>query len=363
MSFRCGRAQAQWPHRLSLLPRPPVAVRARQCGRQAGSVRWSAACAVIHTAARGRTATAGGSRSRCLSPAPAPTSSAPGRLSAGQLERWRRTGFLVVDNLWPESLVGAAGAEIEALLPPHTDLLAPPEIPGSDGLVVLPTTARGEAAPETALNALPVCPGALAVISQLLEVSSTSDIRLSQCHVSIKRGRLQEPESDGEPELSGDQDLHLDFHDNMMLVPGRSPPPAVAALCYYSDVEVCAGATHVSPTPTSAAEMMVGASESAAATSPGLCAEDIPPPGEQRNAWTLRWVGSFEPRWHRVGTVWVAHDYFAVDGVRIPCDAVTSASVAAHFGGRLPNPEEVHRCNLERCRPETATAAMGPAAR
>ena len=42
-----------------------------------------------------------------------------------------------------------------------------------------------------------------------------------------------------------------------------------------------------------------------------------------------------------MGSVWVAHDYFAIDGVRIPCDAATSASVAARFGGRLPSPEEV----------------------
>ena len=39
-----------------------------------------------------------------------------------------------------------------------------------------------------ALNALPVCPAALGVVSQLLQIP-VSEIRLSQCHVSIKHGR------------------------------------------------------------------------------------------------------------------------------------------------------------------------------
>lgn len=274
------------------------------------------------------------------------------RLSAEQLGRFRSQGFLVVDNLWPDSLVHAARDEIEQLLPPNSDLQTA-DIPGSDGLVSIPSTAKGEAAPEMALNALPVCPRVLAVISQLLQIP-IRDVRLSQCHASIKHGRKQPGEnSSRNVVLSGDQDMHLDFHDNMLLVPSRSPLPAVAALCYYSDVEDCAGATHLSPTTTSAADEMVSARATQCharanimpRTNAALRAADIPPAGSARNKWILRNVASFKPHWHRVngtsGDVWVAHDYFAVHGVRIPCDAATAASVAAHHGGRLPTPEEV----------------------
>lgn len=270
----------------------------------------------------------------------------PQRLSAAQLELFKTQGFLVVDNLWPESLVHAARDEIEQLLPPGSDAMTP-AIPGSDGLVSIPVTAKSEASPEMALNALPVCPTALGVISQLLQIPAT-DIRLSQCHVSIKHGRCK-PSEQGDSRsvvLSGDQDMHLDFHDNMLLVPSRSPLPAIAALCYYSQVEDCAGATHLSPTQTSAADEMVSArSRSSPSSIAGLRCEDVPPPGPARNAWTLQNVASFKPRWHHVHgpcrDVWVAHDYFAVDGVRIPCDATTAARVAAYHGGRLPTPEEV----------------------
>jgi hypothetical protein len=170
--------------------------------------------------------------------------------------------------------------------------------------------------------------------------------------VSIKHGRRKLGDEDSNSNasqalvLSGDQDMHLDYHDNMLLVPSRSPLPAIAALCYYSQVEDCAGATHLSPTNVSAADEMVRATVSGARPrSTGLQADDIPPPGNARNAWTLANVASFKPHWHRVGGprghVWVAHDYFAVDGVRIPCDAATAARVAAYHGGRLPTPEEV----------------------
>jgi hypothetical protein len=263
-------------------------------------------------------------------------------LSPAQLQRFRSVGFLVVDGLWPEALVQAAGAEIEELLPPRTSASAVPGIPGSDGLVVLPSTAKGEASPEMAVNALPVCPRVLCVVAQLLETSQ-NQVRLSQCHVSIKHGRPNEAHDDrrGSLQLAGDQDHHLDFWDNMLLAPDRSPPPGVAALCYYSRVEECAGATHLAPTPCSAADAMTSMSAAVTPTTT-LRAEAIPAPGDERNAWIFRNIDSFQPCWHRVGALWVAHDYFKIQGVRIPCAAAMSVAIAAHFGGRLPSgPEEV----------------------
>eukprot|EP01049_Picozoa_sp_SAG25_P005844 SAG25_NODE_414_length_8276_cov_29.934939_4_plen_230_part_00 len=121
-----------------------------------------------------------------------------------------------------------------------------------------------------------------------------SEVRLSQCHASVKHGRVsttdntvrdedalddfaaagsgaeEEEQEEEQQHLAGDQDHHVDFWDNILLVPGRRPPPSVAALCYYSDVEECAGATHLTRTPLSAAETML--SSSGAGT---------PPPGHQ----------------------------------------------------------------------------------
>ena len=130
-------------------------------------------------------------------------------LTQEQVARFHRTGFLVVNGLWPDELVRAAGAEMEQLLPPHTDAAAEGPIPGSDGLIVIPCTGRGEASPDMALNQLPVCPRALGVVSQLLQAPE-DELRLSQCHVSIKHGRTASTAGDGpEPELSGDQGVSL----------------------------------------------------------------------------------------------------------------------------------------------------------
>ena len=129
-------------------------------------------------------------------------------LSPSQLQTFATRGFLVVDGLWPQPLVEAATAEIEELLPPsaHAETA---DIPGSDGLVVLPCHPRGEDSPEMAVNSLPVCPRALGAVAQLLQVERVSDIRLSQCHCSIKHGRLAQPEHGAGGDLAGDQDMHL----------------------------------------------------------------------------------------------------------------------------------------------------------
>ena len=137
--------------------------------------------------------------------------------------------------------------------------------------------------------------------------------------------------------------LRSDFWDNMLLVPGRSPPPAVAALCYYSAVEDCAGATHLSPTPDSALETM-GAPPAPGGGSAATAVLPEHPPGAERNAWILSRANDFRPRWHQIGEdLWVAHDYFGIDGVRMPCDRPTSEQLAAEFGGRLPTRAEVDR--------------------
>ena len=72
----------------------------------------------------------------------------------------------------------------------------------------------------------------------------------------------------------------------------------------------------------------------------GMTIPDIPP-GQQRNEWILANVDSFQPEFHQVGNLLVANDYFSIEGVRIPCDALTSEAIVAHFGGRLPIPSEV----------------------
>jgi hypothetical protein len=229
----------------------------------------------------------------------ASSSSSSTVLSVEQLERFSSDGFLVVDGLWPSPLVERAGNELSQLLP-SSDAGAAARgssggsggIPGSDGLVTLPTAATVEgsrSAEMMAVNQLPICVRVLAAVAQLLQ-AHVSEVRLSQCHASVKHGRVSTmdnmvrdedalgdfaaagsgAEEQEQQHLAGDQDHHLDFWDNMLLVPGRSPPPAVAALCYYSDVEKCAGATHLTRTPLSAAETMLPSGGAG-----------TPPPGRQ----------------------------------------------------------------------------------
>ena len=75
---------------------------------------------------------------------------------------------------------------------------------------------------------------------------NAGDLRLYQDHLIAKFGRPVGGEESGTPiTVAGDQDIHVDYGNNTLLVPPRqSGPEVVACLCYYSDIEEAGGATH-----------------------------------------------------------------------------------------------------------------------
>lgn len=166
-------------------------------------------------------------------------------LSEAQIQRFRDDGFLVVTGLWPPDLVDRAAAEARELHP--ADAIAARAEAGErhGGFSEMPWTQRGDGAPDAALNQMTIHPRALAAVAQLIR-ARPRDLRLSQSHVIAKYGKLiNRPGHPNHGTVEGDQDIHVDYGNNTLLVPPRTVvPEAVACLCYYSDVDTCGGATH-----------------------------------------------------------------------------------------------------------------------
>lgn len=159
-------------------------------------------------------------------------------LSEEQVARFRHDGFVVVTNLWPSDLIEAAKTAAETLHPADEVIARSEAGKRSPGFSEMPWVHLGEDSPDCALNHMTIHPRALAAVAQLMQCD-VLDVRLSQSHVIAKYGRLQ----DGE--IVGDQDIHVDYGNNSLLVPPRTvAPEAVACLCYYSDVDETGGATH-----------------------------------------------------------------------------------------------------------------------
>ena len=166
-------------------------------------------------------------------------------LTAEQLARFRNDGFLVVTSLWPEALIDQAVPEAKDLHPP--DELAQRGMTDADarGFSEMPWTERGDDAADAALNHMTIPPRALAAVAQLIE-TDPMQLRLSQSFVKAIFGHQYDRPGDPSHEtISGDQEIHVDYGNNTLLVPPwTTRPEAVACLCYYSDVDESGGATH-----------------------------------------------------------------------------------------------------------------------
>ena len=162
-------------------------------------------------------------------------------LNASQVAQFRHDVFLVVDGLWSSELIQKASDEARRLHPSKE--VAKKTHSGSNrGFSAMPWTQSGEKAPEESLNQMSVYPRALAAAAQLME-TETINIRLSQSHVIAKHGHSSQ--AGGVLQIEGDQDIHVDYGNNTLLVPPRTTAPeAVACLCYYSNVEESGGSTH-----------------------------------------------------------------------------------------------------------------------
>lgn len=166
-------------------------------------------------------------------------------LTNEQVRQFREDGFLVVTGLWPDNLISRASTEAMELHP--RDQIIERHNAGKQfrGFSEMPWVHKQESAPETALNHMTIHPRALRAVAQLMETDGLN-IRLSQSHVIARFGELITESGDGlEETIKGDQDIHVDYGNNTLMVPPRTvSPECVACLCYYSDVDECGGATH-----------------------------------------------------------------------------------------------------------------------
>jgi hypothetical protein len=159
-----------------------------------------------------------------------------GVLSESQIRRFMHDGFVVVTGLWPTDTIDQATTEARELHPADQT--------GQQNLSAMPWTQRREHAPDAILNHMTIHPRALAAVAQLMD-TALLDIRLSQSHVIAKFGTPMHPDDPEDERIMGDQDIHVDYGNNTLMVPAHTATPdAVACLCYYSDVDESGGATH-----------------------------------------------------------------------------------------------------------------------
>lgn len=167
-------------------------------------------------------------------------------LDAEQRRRFRERGFVVVKNLWPAELMERAVTEARSLHPADEILARAKSTRG--GFSEMPWFRGDEKSADAALNQMSLHPRALAAAASLIECEPI-DLRISQSHVIAKVGYPeQRADDDDEIAIEGDQDIHVDYGNNTLLVPPRTrAPEAVACLCYYADVDDAGGATHFCP--------------------------------------------------------------------------------------------------------------------
>ena len=171
-------------------------------------------------------------------------------LTEDQRLRFLSDGFLVVDDLWPSDLIEQAVRETHKLLPKHKVVTRSLADERYRPFSSMPWVHEGENSADLAINHMSVHPRAIKVASELLQVDVTR-LRLYQDHLIAKFGQpTKAGETDSLMVEAGDQDIHVDYGNNTLLVPPRaSGPEAVACLCYYSDVDETGGSTHFMKAP------------------------------------------------------------------------------------------------------------------
>ena len=166
-------------------------------------------------------------------------------LSLDQRRRFLEDGFIVVDGLWPTEMIEKAAAETRELFPEQKVIARSLSDERYNPFSSMPWVHRQEESADLAINHMSVHQRPLKAASELLGVNA-GELRLYQDHLIAKFGRPVGGEESGTPiTVAGDQDIHVDYGNNTLLVPPRqSGPEVVACLCYYSDIEEAGGATH-----------------------------------------------------------------------------------------------------------------------
>jgi hypothetical protein len=170
-------------------------------------------------------------------------------LTAEQVEKWTTERYLVIDSIWPQELIAAAAAQFEAIYPSPG-----PETGSAEAIAAAGPTQEVGGFPWgprlSAANHIPVHPRILRAVSQLL---GTEELYLTQSGGGAKYGTggHEKPRlSDSSASFGevGDQPIHKDFGNNIVLVPGiDTPAEAVNCILYYTHASDSGGSTAFVP--------------------------------------------------------------------------------------------------------------------
>jgi hypothetical protein len=169
-----------------------------------------------------------------LSPIGAPPSGPV--LTTDQVDHWRRHGCVVVDGVFPGSLIDRVRADAVAHFPrPGSEAAA--EIVDFGSGITFPSAMAG-------INEVTLHPRLLGAVGQLLDTPIGS-LRLTQSELWAKYGHTER--SAGALD-NQDQRMHVDYPNHTLVHPAPwDRPEAVEAILYLSDRRHCGGATAVVP--------------------------------------------------------------------------------------------------------------------
>ena len=198
-----------------------------------------------------------GGAPRWVEPTLALRQGAPSVLTPAQVQQWKEQRFVVVDGIWPADLIADAVRAHTGFVPPISpDNPAAELVRGKDFRGRQTGFGAGNREQEfpfdskelDAFNQLTLHPRALQAVAQLL---GTNDLRVTRSNFGAKIGALghEKPRTSfrtGFGEV-GDQPMHLDFRNNMLLVPSAHRPDTVAGILYLNNVEDAGGATGIVP--------------------------------------------------------------------------------------------------------------------
>ncbi len=197
-------------------------------------------------------------------------------LSAEQVAHFLEKGFIAVDGIWPAEMIEQASAEAAEYFPnplERGDGDVGPELswgnmhiakdrqgrpwppyihtaPARSRIVAMPYFDLDDPSrsPDLALNHIGLHPRLLAIVAQLMGRTDPAEIRSDQNVLRARYGPTDMTPLDLRGEAVGNQDVHVDYGNNSLVVPVRNPyPDSVAVLMYYADMEVAGGPTHFAP--------------------------------------------------------------------------------------------------------------------